>query len=247
MTPPPIPPKPAPPTAPGTTTGGSFITPDIKRLILRVLNAAETGSPVGDYSNITILPDGPGQTRQVTYGRSQTTETGNLRDLIAMYCQKAGRYADELTPYVAKIGKTTLVNDHNFLTLLKQAGSDPVMVEAQDEFFDKEYYDPALKWFTLHGFQLPLSMLVIYDSFIQSGGILSFLREKFPEKTPIDGGLEKKWLVQYVLARHLWLLGSPQECLRNSAYRTRCLRGLVLGENWMLAKLPIQMNDCDVL
>ena len=45
------------------------------------------------------------------------------------------------------------------------------MRQTQDAFFDKVYFQPAKAWADAHGFTLPLSMLVIFDSFIHSGQI----------------------------------------------------------------------------
>ena len=53
-----------------------------KDKIQSILNVFETGKPDGDYSNVTIFSDGPKGIRQITYGKSQTTEWGNLNKLI---------------------------------------------------------------------------------------------------------------------------------------------------------------------
>lgn len=98
------------------------LAPEQKRICERVLNAFETGSADGDYSNISIFNDGPGRIKQITYGRSQTTEYGNLRELIAMYAGAGGQFSKDLKPYVAKIGKDALVGDTDFRQLLKAAG-----------------------------------------------------------------------------------------------------------------------------
>ena len=56
-----------------------------QRLICdRVINVFETGTVKGKYGAISIYDDGPHDIRQVTYGRSQTTEYGNLGTLIEM-------------------------------------------------------------------------------------------------------------------------------------------------------------------
>jgi hypothetical protein len=58
------------------------------------------------------------------------------------------------------------VDDSHFKNLLVRAAKeDPLMKEAQDEFFDKAYWTPAFKWFTEQEFTLPLSMLVILRQF----------------------------------------------------------------------------------
>ncbi len=50
------------------------LTPEQQRLVRRVLNVFETGRPDGDYGAIAIFADGPHDIRQITYGRSQTTD-----------------------------------------------------------------------------------------------------------------------------------------------------------------------------
>jgi len=54
------------------------LTAKQKRICEQVVNAFETGSARGDYGNISIYNDGPNQIRQITYGRSQTTEYGRV-------------------------------------------------------------------------------------------------------------------------------------------------------------------------
>ena len=56
-----------------------------KRIIERVVNAFETGSADGNYAAIAIFHDGPHDIRQTTYGRSQKTEYGNPRELLASH------------------------------------------------------------------------------------------------------------------------------------------------------------------
>src|SRR5947207_779965 len=80
-----------------------------KRLCEQVINVFETGSIQGDYSAISIFHDGPHGIRQVTYGRAQTTEYGNLEELVQMYVEANGAFSNQLRPFVAKIGVTPLV------------------------------------------------------------------------------------------------------------------------------------------
>lgn len=213
-----------------------------KRICERVLNVFETGSPEGKYGAISIYADGPNDIRQVTYGRSQTTEYGNLRELIAMYADANGMFSAEFKPFVPLIGRTPLVQHAKFKQLLRSAGNDPVMQATQDAFFDRRYFRPAMAWAARHGFKLGLSALVIYDSFIHSGGVLDLLRARFPERPPSHGGNEKKWTAQYVNARHAWLASHSRKILRGTVYRTRCFQAEIARENWDLARLPIMAN-----
>jgi chitosanase len=219
-----------------------------QRLICdRVINVFETGTINGKYGAISIYKDGPGKIRQITYGRSQTTEYGNLRTLIEMYAAAGGLYSEELAPYVPKIGATALVDDEKFKSLLRSAGNeDPVMHRTQDLFFDQIYFQPAAKWADSNGFTEPLSMLVIYDSLIHSGRIRKDLRDKFPENFPAAGGREKVWVQQYVEVRDEWLRTHSNPEVRPSAYRTRDLLRQIKLANWKLDKLPLMANGTPV-
>jgi chitosanase len=213
----------------------------IKNKIQKILNSIETGKADGDYGCISLYKDGPNQIRQITYGKSQTTEWGNLKKLIKLYVDKNGRFAGEFTPYLPKLGVSSLVDDSNLLKLLKDASFDPIMRQSQDEFFDNEYWKPATAWFVANSFTLNLSMLVIYDSFIHSGSILKFLRDKFPEKIPLHGGDEKKWIISYVKARHEWLKNHSNPALVSSSYRTKDMLRTINEQDWNLEK-PYNAN-----
>lgn len=218
------------------------LTREQRSICERVLNVFETGRPSGNYSIISIFHDGPGYVRQVTYGRLQTTEYGNLGELISRYASTNGQYSAQLATYVGKVGQVPLVDDQQFLQLLRTAGNDPVMQAVQDEFFDQIYFSKAKAWAESHGFQMALSMLVIYDSWIQSGGILMKIRNMFAEVPPSAGGDEKTWIAQYVDARNDWLAHNANPEVRPTVYRTKCLSDEVSRANWDLSQLPIRAN-----
>lgn len=223
------------------------LTETQKRVIQRVVNVFETGSPGGDYANISIYKDGPHDIRQITYGRSQTTEYGNLRQLVEQYVAADGLFSQQLKPYAGKVGSTPLTDDINFKSLLKMAGrEDPVMRKTQDSFFDRVYYRPAIKWADAQGFMLPLSALVIYDSFIHSGSVIWVIRNMFPESPPAAGGSEKAWTKAYVNARHKWLGAHPRPPVRKTIYRTQCFKNEIQRGNWDLSQLPINANGVKV-
>jgi chitosanase len=226
---------------------GLDLSPVQLAICRRVLNVFETGSVDGDYSAISIFADGPNNIRQITYGRAQTMEYGNLRKLVEMYVGAGGQFASQLRPFVPQIGTIALVDNAGFKTLLRKAGSnDPVMRSTQDIFFDRLYLEPALAWAGQNGFTRALSALVIYDSFIHSGRILDLLRARFDERPPAHGGNEQVWIRQYVEARHQWLLGHDRPAVRASAYRTRDLAREIARGNWDLSLLPIIANGTPV-
>src|SRR4029450_4435466 len=116
------------------------LTPAQQTLARRVLNVFETGRADGDYGAIAIFADGPHDIRQITYGRSQTTEYGNLRDLVQRYVAAAGLFSAALAPYAERVGSVPLTDDPVFKDLLRKAGrQDPVMRTVQDAFFDDRY------------------------------------------------------------------------------------------------------------
>jgi chitosanase len=224
------------------------LTPKQKVICEQVINVFETGSVQGNYSAISIFNDGPHRMRQVTYGRSQTTEFGNLHALVDMYVEANGMFSEQLRPYVDKIGMTSLVDDDQFKQLLRDAGKkDPKMREIQDRFFDKVYFAPAMSWAATNGFILPLSALVIYDSFIHSGSMPDFLRKRFSERPPAQGGNEKQWITQYVQTRDTWLANHSNPDLHPTVYRTQCFTTEIKRGNWDLSQLPIVANKIKVM
>lgn len=227
---------------------GDLITAQVHDICVQVLNVFETGKKEGDYSNVSIYADGPGGVKQITYGKSQTTESGNLKSLLQTYLaanpqtEAAGIIKDR----VSRVGKLPyMVQDKEFINALKVAGKETLMKEAQDSFFDAVYFNPAYKWFHDNGFTLPLSLLVIYDSFIHSGGILSFLRKRFSEVPPTNGGDEKAWVKAYVKTRKSWLANHTNKVLRNTVYRMETMEKAISSDNWLLTQ-PVYANGVTV-
>lgn len=212
---------------------------------VQVLNVFETGSPEGDYSNVSIYKDGGGGSyKQITYGASQTTQDGNLDKLLYKYLDTIAEKTDAaaiIAECLPTKNDRSLVNNKKFIQALKDAGKDPIMQKCQDEFFDEAYFIPAYKWFKTNGFTTPLAMLVIYDSFIHSGGILSFLRKRFSEVPPANGGDEKAWIKAYVNTRYSWLANHSNKILRNTVYRMKTMQALIKENDWELNG-PINAN-----
>jgi chitosanase len=210
--------------------------------IKKVINMMEMGVPNLKYDDITILPDGPNGRRQITLSVGFTEYGGNLKKVVETYIKKEGKYAKDFEPYVDKIGKTSLVNDHEFINLLKTASKeDQLMKDAQDKVYEDVYIQPALNWAKSRGFEKPLSLLVVIDSFLQSGQVFAFLRNRFSEKTPIDGGDEKDWITAYIETRHFWLKNHTNKAVRNSSYRTKDYLKMIADNNWNL-DAPVVAN-----
>ena len=223
------------------------ISPATANKIVQVLNVWETGSKEGNYGAYVTYADFTykgNNYRQITYGKSQTTEFGNLKKLLQMYINNDGTYKDELAPYIDRIGviengnPKSLWQDKNLKKILVDAGNnDEIMKATQDVFFDNYYFQPAVAWFIHYGFTKPLSLLVIYDSFIHSGQIFPFLRQKFSAYPPsMEGGSEVDWITQYTQTRHDWLKNHSKDVVQKSKYRTQKLLELIQDNNWNLDK-----------
>ncbi|SRR5258708_4308401 len=218
-------------------------------LILRILQAIETGRADGDYSLVSLMHDGEGSRLQVTLGVQFDEKSGQLKKVLELYCSRGGEGAERLAPFLEKVNTfashsaTALALDQNFQAVLRSLGPDPIMQEVQDEFFSSETWAPAKRWADENGFTLPLSMLIIDDSFLQSGGILQFLRERFDQVPPARGGDEKAWIRAYTKTRHNWLFNSNNLALHNSSYRTRFFLSLLELDDWMLEGKRYVVND----
>jgi len=119
------------------------------------------------------------------------------------------------------------------------------MKDTQDEFFKEYYLKPAVDWFKKAGFVYPLSLLVVYDSFIHSGGILTKLRKKFPEMLPAAGGDEKAWITSYVTVRKYWLKEAQNPILRKTIYRMEAFQEAIVLDNWNMDK-PINAHGIKI-
>jgi chitosanase len=231
---------------------GAKITKAQEETILRILEAIETGRPGGDYGLVSLLHDGEGDRLQITLGIQFDEASGDLKKVLRLYQSRSGDAAPKLAPYIPRINTfattsaTVLGLDQGFHGLLRSLGSDPVMQNAQDDIFEQETWLPAKEWADQNGFTLPLSLLVIADSFLQSGSMLSFLRRRFVERVPARGGLEKSWIRAYVTVRHSWLKGSANAALRNSSYRTLLYLSLLELQDWALAEPQYVVNGVEV-
>jgi chitosanase len=220
--------------------------PKYVAFIRRILSVAETDKPIWDPSAVYKYNDGPNGRPQWTLSIGFTELGGNLKKVLQHYVDLDGAFATEFAPYIALMGKEH-INDPDFKALLQKAGKeDPVMMQAQEEMFDKLYLGPAFEWASEYGFAQPLSYLVIADSFLHSGSMLGFLMNRFAEKKPKDGGDEKAWIRAYTNARKEWLANHSNQILRNTVYRCNCYLTQIANNNWGLEQVPVNMHGSTV-
>jgi chitosanase len=219
---------------------------DKKSLIKKILLAFEQSSTSIKYDAIYKYDDGPNDKKQITVSFG-ITEYGNLKTLIKSYIFKNGKYVSEFSPYVPKIGVESLVEDTKFINLLKESAvNDPVMKVCQEEAYDSMYIDPAYSFCDKNGLVLPLSRLVICDSYLHSGSVLSSLRNSFPETVPARGGNEKVWVESYCKARRSWLANHSRTILQKTVYRMDFMIDRIEKGDWELTQSPFIANEVKI-
>jgi chitosanase len=219
--------------------------PGLVSFIRRILSVAETGKPEWDAGATYFYNDGPGGKNQATLSIGFTA-SGNLKKVLQRYIEKSGLFAAQFSPYVALLPGNLLPNNKEFARTCREAGADPLFKEIQTECFEDFYMAPAFTWAAKYGFSLPLSYLVIADSFLHSGSMLDFLMNSFSEKKPSAGGNEKKWIKDYLDARRKWLANHSNKILNATVYRADCyVKELVTG-NWDLGTDSVAMHGTKV-
>lgn len=215
-----------------------------------IVNIFETGSVRGDYGEVTLLP---GDSGQLTYGRSQTTlASGNLFLLIQDYCAHSdGVFSAAMRPYLPLLEArdSSLNSDLTFRGMLKDAGDDPVMQEVQDAFFDRVYWDPAVRSTAAIGAQTALSTAIVYDSTVHGSWarVRDLTRQRYGELADIG---EDVWMPHYVETRREWLANFPNPLLHKTVYRMDAFKKILEAGNWKL-NLPLtvrgQIITADIL
>ncbi|MBF0340766.1 MAG: peptidoglycan-binding protein [Magnetococcales bacterium] len=222
-----------------------------KQTCQAIVNIFETGKIGGDYGQVTLLK---GDSGHLTYGRSQTTlASGNLYLLIKSYCDaQHALLAEAMQPYLERLADKdlSLDNDMNLRGLLKEAGEDPVMHGVQDAFFDRVYWDVAVKNAAFLGSKLPLSLAIVYDS--QVHGAWPMIRDRtltrfgMPEDSIApDYEGERIWFTKYVQTRKDWLTNQPNTLLRRTVYRMNAFQALIDQEKWTL-DLPVTVRGLEI-
>lgn len=217
-----------------------------KRTAQAIVNIFETGRLLGDYGAVTVLA---GDSGHLTYGRSQTTlSSGNLHLLIDRHCAAAGAgFADALAAYLSRLEARDVALDRDgaLHALLRAAGDDPVMRDAQDAFFDRVYWRPAEAHAGRIGAGSALGHAVIYDSVVH--GSWPLIRDRVTDAMgPIGPTVdERTWIGRYVSMRSDWLGGHSNALLRRTAYRMAAFADLIGRDAWALP-LPLWVRGVEI-
>ncbi len=210
-----------------------------------IVNIFETDHVLGDYSAVTLLA---GDTGQLTYGRSQTTlQSGGLGKLVRQYRANCGAvFADMLAPFQGDLdNKNPTVNgDWHLHNLLRACADDPVMRDTQDEFFDQDYWQRAVRSANSLGISMPLGLCIVYDSIVH--GSWQLIRRRTINVVGYPGDVdEQQWLSEYVKQRRQWLANQSRRILRKTTYRMNVFQQLISSKEWAL-QLPIVVRGHEI-
>jgi len=215
-----------------------------KKTAQAIVNIFETGSVHGEYGQVTVVRNDAGH---LTYGRSQTTlASGNLYLLVKAYCEAPGAlFAGDLNPYLSRLATRDLALDNDVMlrNILHDAGGDPVMHDAQNQFFDRVYWNPAVQSAANLKFEKALSTAVIYDSCIH--GSWQRVREMTTGQGAPDVVGEAKWIGNYVMTRKSWLGNSTNPLLQRTVYRMESFEQLIKNTAWDLP-LPLRVRGVTI-
>jgi Glycosyl hydrolase family 46 len=143
------------------------LTDEQEQTAKAIVNIFETGRVRADYANVTLIP---GDSGQLTYGRTQTTlASGGLHELIRAYTSAPGAvFRSDLEPFLGALeARDPALNDNlYFRNLLSAAADDPVMRRTQDDFFDRTKWRPANQAAARDGIVSALGTAVVYDSVV---------------------------------------------------------------------------------
>lgn len=232
-----------------------------------LVNLYETGDLIGHYDALAILGDSAG----ISFGKTQTTEnSGGLWKLIfeeyfslsdpkPLYKADFEQYRLVLYNKEKDTGKKfALTHNDAFKDLLREsAQEDPQMRKAQDLYFHRNYFRPALQLASDYSITLPLILAMFYDFCIHSGPqgarkfvdrfdegwsdpphLVSVPEDQWTEKHDLE--MEQAWGRGLIQSRHKWLTEftssdkDHQKVVRDSAYRTESMIDLLNRGLWNL-------------
>jgi len=232
--------------------GGVFDPERWRNVIWRITSVFESGRPEGNPAAYQTVDAGI-----ISYGKHQATlQSGTLAAVLDEYLRRSQSDTARAleAEYAARIRNrdASLRNDGRLKALLLQAAQEQAMVQAQDEVFARNFYQPAVEHARRRGLRSPLGLANVYDTRIQGG--LSIVAEATESrlggsgvgKVGLNGVIdEEMWIRTFLDEREARLhrladraeangQAAQANALRISTFRCTELRKLVDAGNWGL-------------
>lgn len=235
----------APVAVAATAPGQADVSATQARTAQAIINIFETGTVLGKYGQVTLIDHDAGH---LTFGRSQSSlGSGNLGRMIAAYCDNRGaRFGARLAGYLPRLNDRDfkLDEDLKLHNLLRASADDPVMRDTQDRFFDRGFWQPALREAASLGIHTPLGITTVYDSMVH--GSWGPLRTQTTERNGSVAALgEQAWIKAYIANRRAWMAGHTRPDIRATVYRMDALGALARQGQWSLP-LPLLVRDQEI-
>jgi len=213
-----------------------------KQICNALVNIFEGGRATGNYGAVGGLRNDKGH---LSYGRSQVSLTsGHLYLVIHDYCiTPDNQFGKDLEPYLERMRTKdiTLDGEVQLRAILREAGDDPVMRSVQDDYFDRNFFQPAMGRAKAASLSQALSCAIAYDATIQGGWL--HCSENVDKKIgPVSADVpEEKWIATYLDARKDYLLA----CAPATTYRPEAFQDLLNAGNFTLA-LPFTFRGVEL-
>lgn len=185
-----------------------------RRVAFRITGVFEAPS----YSTVQTVDSGI-----ISYGQHQATlASGTLAVIVKRYCDSADSdTAKQLKTFLPKVTAkdAALKNNETFLNLLRAAGKEQKMIDAQDSVFIEKYWNPAIERAVSEGVKSPLGFALFYDTNVQGGLNATIGRVK--TKLGTSAVSEQKYLKTFLECRRDRLLELAAEQILSPNASTR--------------------------
>jgi len=196
------------------------LSPALRSCIEQMISIFEYESKVQKYDIVEDLDDGRGYTA----GRSGfSTKDGDLLQVVQVYDRmRPNNVLSGFIPVLKqKQGTASTEGLEGLPAAWKEAATDPLFRQAQDQLNDELYYSPAMRVAGALGLRSPLAKFSVYDAIVQHGfgedsdslgGIVQAATSS-AHGTPDQVG-EEKWLMAFLTTRKEVLLNARDPTTR---------------------------------
>jgi chitosanase len=186
-----------------TESPSDALSSELKSCIEQMISIFENESPSLQYGVVEDLSDGRGYTA----GRAGfASRDGDLLEVVQLYDRiQPNNVLSVFIPILNERRGTASTEGLEALPAAwKQAASDPLFRQAQDQISDRLYYKPAMQTATALHLRSPLAKLILYDAIIQHGmgddpdsfGRLIRAATRAAQSPPDQAG-EDEWLMAF--------------------------------------------------